>query len=359
MRLHEIIREKRKALELTQEQAAARLGITASAFNKWERGISCPDITILPALARLLETDLNTLLSFQEDLTNQEIALWCEQISDLLLKDGFEAAYQMAMEKIQEYPGSGALLYHMACTLEGGLMMFAPVSDEEKKQSYLEEINALYERAAASKDEAVRNQANALLAAKWMNNGEYDKAQEKIELLPEPSWKDKRQMQAQLYCRMERYDEAARLKEEKILESANDIYADLLILMEIAVKEERFEDAAYLAEKAVQTTKVYELWEYSALAVRFQLAVSIKDKEAALSALSEMLTAIEKDWKPWEMRLYSHVEKKEGGERRREFQKRLKEQILSAIKTDEEMAFLREEEEFQRILKRNTGISVK
>ena len=158
---------------------------------------------------------------------------------------------------------------------------------------------------------------------------------------------------------MERYDEAARLKEAKILESANDIYADLLILMEIAVKEERFEDAAYLAEKAVQTTKVYELWEYSALAVRFQLAVSIKDKEASLSALSEMLTAIEKDWKPWEMRLYSHVEKKEGGERRREFQKRLKEQILSAIKTDEEMAFLREEEEFQRILKRNTGISVK
>ena len=34
-------------------------------------GTSYPDITLLPALARLLDTDLNTLLSFQEDLSVQ------------------------------------------------------------------------------------------------------------------------------------------------------------------------------------------------------------------------------------------------------------------------------------------------
>lgn len=40
MRINEIIREKRRALGLTQEQAAERLGVTASAVNKWERGAS-------------------------------------------------------------------------------------------------------------------------------------------------------------------------------------------------------------------------------------------------------------------------------------------------------------------------------
>lgn len=40
MRINEIIREKRRALGLTQEQAAGRLGVTASAVNKWERGVS-------------------------------------------------------------------------------------------------------------------------------------------------------------------------------------------------------------------------------------------------------------------------------------------------------------------------------
>lgn len=43
-------------------------------MNKWERGNSYPDITLLPVLARTLRVDLNTLLSFREDLTETEIA---------------------------------------------------------------------------------------------------------------------------------------------------------------------------------------------------------------------------------------------------------------------------------------------
>lgn len=50
MTIGEVIREKRKELELTQEQVAQRLGISAPAVNKWERGSTYPDITILPAL---------------------------------------------------------------------------------------------------------------------------------------------------------------------------------------------------------------------------------------------------------------------------------------------------------------------
>ena len=62
MPISTVIREKRKELGLTQEQLADRLGVTPPAVNKWEKGISCPDISILAPLARLLETDVNTLL---------------------------------------------------------------------------------------------------------------------------------------------------------------------------------------------------------------------------------------------------------------------------------------------------------
>lgn len=68
-----ILRQRRLALGLTQEQLAQRLGVSAPAVNKWERNNSYPDITMLPPLARLLEVDLNTLLSFQEELTEEEI----------------------------------------------------------------------------------------------------------------------------------------------------------------------------------------------------------------------------------------------------------------------------------------------
>lgn len=73
MKINEIIRQKRKELNLTQEQIAEYLGISIPAVSKWEKGITYPDITLLPGLARLLKIDLNTLLSFNEDLTDIEI----------------------------------------------------------------------------------------------------------------------------------------------------------------------------------------------------------------------------------------------------------------------------------------------
>ena len=72
MKLNEVIRTRRQALGLTQEQLAQKLGVSAPAVNKWERNLNYPDVTLLPALARTLGVDLNTLLSFQEDLTDQE-----------------------------------------------------------------------------------------------------------------------------------------------------------------------------------------------------------------------------------------------------------------------------------------------
>ncbi len=40
MQIGEVIREHRRRLGLTQEQVADRLGVTAPAVNKWERGVS-------------------------------------------------------------------------------------------------------------------------------------------------------------------------------------------------------------------------------------------------------------------------------------------------------------------------------
>ena len=76
MKINQIIREKRKELSLTQEQIAEFLGVSTPAVSKWERGSTYPDITLLPALARLLRTDLNTLLSFSDDLSDIEIKIF-------------------------------------------------------------------------------------------------------------------------------------------------------------------------------------------------------------------------------------------------------------------------------------------
>lgn len=61
MKINEIIKKKRITLGMTQEQVADYLGVSTPAVNKWEKGDCYPDITLLPALARLLKVDLNRL----------------------------------------------------------------------------------------------------------------------------------------------------------------------------------------------------------------------------------------------------------------------------------------------------------
>lgn len=73
MNIGTVIRTYRKEKNMTQEEMANRLGVTAPAVNKWEKGNSYPDITLLAPIARLLNISLDTLLSFQEELTEEEI----------------------------------------------------------------------------------------------------------------------------------------------------------------------------------------------------------------------------------------------------------------------------------------------
>ena len=55
------ISKNRKKLNLTQDQLAEKLGVTAQAVSKWENDLSCPDINMLPRLAELFETTTDAL----------------------------------------------------------------------------------------------------------------------------------------------------------------------------------------------------------------------------------------------------------------------------------------------------------
>ena len=52
----------RKRSGLTQKDLALRVGVTAQAVSKWERGNACPDIAILDEIADALGILLSELL---------------------------------------------------------------------------------------------------------------------------------------------------------------------------------------------------------------------------------------------------------------------------------------------------------
>ena len=64
IRLSDNIARFRKSKGYTQEELAKKLSISSQAVSKWENAQSLPDITLLPALAGLLETDIDTLMGY-------------------------------------------------------------------------------------------------------------------------------------------------------------------------------------------------------------------------------------------------------------------------------------------------------
>jgi transcriptional regulator with XRE-family HTH domain len=61
------ISESRRKKGMTQEELAERMGVSAQAVSKWENDISCPDISLLPSLAKCLELTLDQLLTGKEE----------------------------------------------------------------------------------------------------------------------------------------------------------------------------------------------------------------------------------------------------------------------------------------------------
>ena len=55
----------RKSSSLTQSDLASRVGVTAQAVSKWERGNACPDIAILDEIANALGISLSELLGLE------------------------------------------------------------------------------------------------------------------------------------------------------------------------------------------------------------------------------------------------------------------------------------------------------
>lgn len=53
----------RKEKGMTQETLAEKLGVSSQAVSKWENDVSCPDISLLPQLSRVLGVTTDELLT--------------------------------------------------------------------------------------------------------------------------------------------------------------------------------------------------------------------------------------------------------------------------------------------------------
>ena len=133
MQIGEVIRKHRKLKNLTQEEMAVRLGVTAPAVNKWENGNSFPDIMLLAPIARLLGITVDTLLSFREELTAQEIEKIIYEMERKLKEESYEDVFRWARKKIEEYPNCEQLIWQTAVYLDT-CRFTKQAADQENRQ---------------------------------------------------------------------------------------------------------------------------------------------------------------------------------------------------------------------------------
>lgn len=177
MSLGNVIRKYRKIKNLTQEEMAGRLGVTAPAVNKWENENSYPDITLLAPIARLLGISLDTLLSFREELTAEEITGMIREADQKLKNEPYEEVLQWAKKKLEEYPNCEELILNFAVIFDAQRL----VREIPKKAEYDDYFCSLYTRVLNSADETIRIRAADALVGFYMRKKQYDMAEKYLE----------------------------------------------------------------------------------------------------------------------------------------------------------------------------------
>lgn len=86
------IKRLRNERNMTQENLADIIGVSAQAVSKWERGDTCPDITLLPVIANTFSISIDELLGNDKIIIEEKIKTIITECKKLTGDKALEAA---------------------------------------------------------------------------------------------------------------------------------------------------------------------------------------------------------------------------------------------------------------------------
>lgn len=161
--LPENLKKYRIMKNLTQEDVAEYLGITAQSVSKWERGESYPDITFLPALANIFETSIDLLIGMDSIRAEEAQYNIHKKAVEYQRSEDYDMAERTYREALMLYPNKPGMLLGLASTL-------ALKGDTE------EAIELTERGLALSTNEKQKATMRATLCFLYLKGGREDKA---------------------------------------------------------------------------------------------------------------------------------------------------------------------------------------
>ncbi len=342
MQTGQIIRKYRKLQNMTQEDMAERLGVSAPAVNKWENGNSMPDIMLLKPIARLLDISLDELLSYEKELTDPEVNELMRILNKKMESKEYAEVFRWAKHKMEQYPNCEHLHLWMCISLEGGRI----IKEAEDMEQYDDFLRASLERLLKSGEEYVRTTAADCLYNFCVRKERYEEAEKYLDFLSTQNPERKRK-QAFLYAREGRNEEAFRLYEELLFSGYQIFSAVLYSMLSMVLQEKDMDKAEYLSEKMVQLVRFFEMGTYQEYAARLEFAQAKEDVRATIACAEKMLESADQVGNYRNVRLYEHMSFRDVSD---DFKIGMREKLIQCFREDESFGYMKGNAEWTKLI---------
>lgn len=176
MSIGSTIKKLRRERDMTQEQLAEYLGITANAVSQWECDRTMPDISQLPILANLFRVSADVILGINIGSIDKEVEEIHTRVRELSCTGHREEANKICREGLCKYPDAYILMEELAFNLS-----YSNDSDVQK-----ESIELFEQIIAGNGSDNSKNFAMGNLVSLYMSQGNTEKAKQLAESIPDP-----------------------------------------------------------------------------------------------------------------------------------------------------------------------------
>lgn len=332
MNIGSVIKKYRKEAGYTQEEMANRLGVTTPAVNKWENGNSKPDIELLSPLARLLHISLDTLLSFQEKLTDFEIGEFIQKMDKMFSEEGYEKTYQWAVNTIKKYPNCNLLIWQIAVMLDSRRI----IGECDNPDKYDEQINAWYEIALNDEEEKIQHHAADSLFGFYLRKKDYAMAEKYLRYFSDYDPVKKVKM-GQLYMQQGKTEDAYEKLEDVVFSTYTTLNLTFGTMITQALEEKNHEYAKYLAKKMNVLANAFDMGKYHECAAMLNVVVAEKDVEGTFQVAKQLLENVDTMGDFRESKLYQHMKFRNT---ENPYAKEMKKALLEGFRTEEEFSYM-------------------
>lgn len=166
------IKELRVAENLTQEKLAEELNVSFQSISRWENGISTPDISLIPTIARFFGVSTDYLFGLQDEESETEkneleTAYW-----DYRKEGNLDEAYEIMLKARKLFPRD----MHFCANIAEVMDLFEGGNNNQISTyvdgNFSEQIYALCQRVVEeSKNDTDRSRALSLLSCYYMKSG--------------------------------------------------------------------------------------------------------------------------------------------------------------------------------------------